>query len=119
MLRTAACFIVLVSIVLAPICARAADAMGPGVMTCAEFAKLYQKSSDGAETWFFTWGQGYMTATNQMFLHMGKTPIDFSAAPLPDQMTFVRDYCADHPLDQYVTAIIVLLERFQASQKPR
>jgi hypothetical protein len=37
---------------------------GAGINSCAEFAEFYRRKPETAETAYFGWAQGYMSATN-------------------------------------------------------
>jgi len=86
-----------------PVAAEPMVAMGMGTLSCAEFGRFYRDFPQ-AENDFFAWAQGFMTGVN---LAPGVQKRDMSG-DTKVQMRFLRDYCADHPLKNYIDAVIGL-----------
>ena len=87
--------------------------MGVGYMTCTQFADFYKDDAEGVETGFFNWAQGFMSGVNfgnftDEHAVAGKT-VNLAAMELKEQKAFLRRYCDQHPLAQYVDAVLHLL----------
>jgi hypothetical protein len=77
---------------------------GVGVMSCAEFGRLYQLSPENTELVFFSWGQGYMSGLNISATGRGFTARDL-AGDIGQQKQEIRRYCANNPLKNYMDAV--------------
>jgi hypothetical protein len=80
--------------------------IGYGAATCRQFAQDYRLSVD-EEKIYFSWAQGFMTATN--LGNTNGTYRDLSAWSVDDQSAFIRSYCNSHPLSNYGEAVFALL----------
>jgi len=95
--------------------------MGAGASTCAEFAKLYQRNPGEYEYVYFHWAQGFMSAFNELASKESRRNLDGMNAS--EEMRYLRNYCSEHPLDEYYKAVVHLyagLPRFyptSANQK--
>ena len=87
--------------------AQTALTMGAGESTCAEFGQHYQRAVD-IEGTYFDWAQGYMSGMNTMFALLKRPTRDLHAMPTSEQMTALRHYCDDHPLEEYEAAVVSL-----------
>jgi hypothetical protein len=81
---------------------------GIGATSCREFAKLYRDNPQGTEDLFFTWGSGYMTAMNLYFVRETGEYRNFGSMSPALQKEFLRNYCADNPLESYAAALMAL-----------
>jgi hypothetical protein len=80
------------------------SAMGSGVTTCATFSELVSKDQH-ADFFYFSWAQGYMSATNGVNQLAGRYIADLSAISTEGQLARIRSYCAEHPLEEYAYAV--------------
>jgi hypothetical protein len=92
------------ALLLSPATALSHPVQGPGAMSCAEFAKMYQ-ADPRTEMMFYTWAQGYMSAINLAVIASHKAPRDL-AGDMTDQKRAFRAYCADNPLKNYMDGIV-------------
>jgi hypothetical protein len=90
--------------------AAAAQGYGLGVHSCAEFAKLYAGNPKVAEDLYFTWAQGFISGLN-----LSSTAgtgvyrdVEGTYAQMAAQKIRIRSYCDEHPLSQYLSAILDL-----------
>jgi hypothetical protein len=98
-------------LVLLPIQAHATEyvLMGMGADSCGNFASQYRLSASVAETSYFAWAQGYMSGLNTMISAAGKTaPRDLNGLAVANQEARIRSYCDQHPLGNYVDAVMDL-----------
>jgi hypothetical protein len=94
-----------------------ADIMGVGLDSCAIFAKAYQSDPTSAETLYFQWAAGFMSAWDVGLQEGGKRPNDLSAISFEQQKEFLRQYCNSHPLAQYVEGVVELLRTLPYIEK--
>jgi hypothetical protein len=80
---------------------------GAGTNTCGKFGADYQKSPDVLEDVYFTWAQGFMSATNAHLVSVETSSQmrDLNGWPHERQVRYIRDYCDKHPLQMYVEAV--------------
>ena len=97
--------------------ASATDVMGrgAGAHTCAEFAQDYARNPDTVEVLYFSWAQGYMTATNVAIAAATNTYRDLGGS-VADQQAHIRSYCDAHPLAAYSDAVMNLYQTFPRKQ---
>lgn len=85
------------------------EVIGPGVMTCAEFAREYRTDPKGTELMFFDWARGYLSGMSH-FLSINFPEHLWMQAP-PDnyddtrQKHDLRNYCESHPLNRFPVAV--------------
>ena len=93
------------------------DMAGVGGRSCAQFGHDYQRAPGAMDTFYFSWAQGYLTAVDTLLLGLKRGPINLlpHSMLVPEQREFIRDWCASHPLDQYMTAVIKLIETLRAN----
>ena len=87
--------------------------MGVGYMTCTQFANFYKDDAEGVETEFLDWAEGFMSGVNfgnftDEHAVPGKT-VNLATMELKEQKAFLRRYCDQHPLAQYVDAVLHLM----------
>ena len=102
------CVIVVSMLVFGATASEVADyfAMGIGTKTCGEFAKDYAASPTRSEDIYFAWAQGFMTGLN-----LGKSDPTYSnmgAKTVESQEYAIRQYCDQHPLADFMSAIVDL-----------
>ena len=83
---------------------------GAGATTCSKFAFEYAKDPDFIEAPYFSWAQGFMSATNEQFANLGAPSQmrNLGGRPHADQRKIIRDYCDKHPLRMYAEAVRAL-----------
>jgi hypothetical protein len=85
--------------------------MGIGLATCAQFAKAYEDSPKAAESFWFNWGQGYMSGLNVNQQRTTGKSQDLRAWSIDDQKKTIRNYCDIHPLETYEYAVLYLYQQ--------
>ena len=85
---------------------------GLGALACAEFDNRYQSDPASTETQYYTWAQGFISAVNTVSIASGKLAYDLGSIDVTTQQQFLRTFCDEHPQAQYLTAVFVLLSRF-------
>jgi len=93
--------------------------VGAGTQSCAVFGQTYQRNPQVAEQVFFSWAQGFMSATNYSLSAANRQQIALNpdGASIDIQEAFIRDYCAGHPLDDYTMAVLKLMEQLHAMDR--
>ena len=90
---------------------------GPGMATCEQFAQqaIHNKQ---LEAFYFSWGQGWMSATNMLLTVSGDSSLatDLAAVGIEDQMLYIRAYCEDNPFKYYEAAVIDLYNSMRTAQ---
>jgi hypothetical protein len=81
---------------------------GVGAMTCGEFAKTYSKDPGLTEELAYAWAQGFMTATNVAVVTTGGKQFRDLAGDTKMQRAYIRSYCDEHPLADFMTAVVEL-----------
>ncbi len=87
--------------------------MGPGTMSCTEFATAYRDNPKD-ESLFFSWALGFMSGLNSELLQRGET--NLNDLPLDTQRQFIKSYCQDHPRAPYLEAVFKLFDRMRHDQ---
>ncbi|MDB5736158.1 MAG: hypothetical protein JWN16_2795 [Alphaproteobacteria bacterium] len=107
-MRVFAGFIVVCLALPAPLHAeQTAIAMGYGVSTCAEFAQEYGRNV-AVEDHYFNWTLGYWTGLNTSNNVNGRATKDLHATSQLEQKQRIREFCSEHPLEEYLSASTVL-----------
>ena len=90
---------------------------GPGVATCGRFGEEYAKDWE-IETFFFSWGQGWMSAANLTLSVTAGRPAatDLGAMSMTEQMRYIRAYCEENSLKYYENAVIDLYDSMRRAQ---
>ena len=81
---------------------------GIDTTSCGQFAKLYRDDPQDTEDVFFTWGSGFLTALNLGMVRETGKYYNLGSMPLEVQKEFLRHYCANNPLKDYVSALLAL-----------
>ncbi len=87
---------------------------GAGVNSCGKFLADIETGGEVLSAVYFSWAQGYLTGLNTKY-SLGRR----SAAELPDRAEiefWIRIYCEDNPLDQYLMAATRLWASLRATQ---
>jgi hypothetical protein len=90
---------------------------GFGGLTCGEFAKHYAIAPD-IEDSYFAWAQGFMSATNLATVTASHVYRNLGASTTKAQMSFLRNYCDQHPLADYESAVMELLRSLPMNNMP-
>jgi hypothetical protein len=99
------------ALICSPAFADVAD-MGQGAHTCAQFTADY-KSDPFAEDVYFSWAEGFMSGLNkQTLLDMGQSR-DVATRTTGSKERSLRDYCDQHPSDNYAQAVLSLYFSFK------
>ncbi len=90
---------------------------GPGAATCGRFHEEYAKDWE-IEAFFFSWGQGWMSAMNlALSVKAGRPSATYlGAISMEEQMLYVRVYCEENPLKSYENAFIDLYDSMRRAQ---
>ena len=86
----------------------AGELYGLGGRTCAEFAQAYSKNPEMIESLYFTWAQGFMSGLNLTFVANLHKFADLGSTSMAEQKGQLRDYCNQHPLSPYYSAVLSL-----------
>ena len=88
---------------------------GPGLATCDRFREETAKDSQ-VEKFFFSWGQGWMSAANLMLSVNKSSTTDLAAMSIDEQMLHIRAYCQENPFKYYQSAVIDLYDGMRRNQ---
>ncbi len=90
---------------------------GPGRATCGRFGEEYAKDWE-IETFFFSWGQGWMSSANLTLSVTAGRPstTNLAAMSMTEQMLYVRAYCEENPHKYYESAVIDLYDSMRRAQ---
>ena len=90
---------------------------GPGLATCDQFGAESAKDLK-IEAFFFSWGQGWMSAVNLLVsVTAGQTSTtDLAAVSVEEQMLHIRAYCEENPFKYYEAAVIDLYDSMRRTQ---
>jgi hypothetical protein len=91
--------------------------MGIGAMTCTQFANFYKTNAEEAETAFFHWAQGFMSGFNAAQVANKQATVNLAAMEQKEQKAFLRRYCDQHPLGDYVEGVLQLWLDMQFQQE--
>jgi hypothetical protein len=74
---------------------------GVGASSCAEYAKAYRLDPHQTDQVYGSWAQGYISGVN-----MGRRDLyaDMGAKTSDEMDRFLRKYCNDHPLANFIDA---------------
>lgn len=98
---------------------------GAGTMSCGQFAEYYQRDPDGAQLFFFSWVQGYISgfftfaafaavASGMTSDELAKQP--FFRKSMDPEVWFlhIRRFCDNRPLASVYEAANDLMEKLRA-----
>lgn len=91
---------------------------GMGASSCGDFAKNYAAGHEGMEWTYFSWAQGFMSALNLASSSEKHKYHNLAAVTADDQMRFLRAYCDQHPLGDYVDGVFALMETIPINEMP-
>lgn len=81
-------------------------ARGWGTSTCAQFANIYRLDSKFAEENSFNWAQGFMSGLNYSEIARNGNSKNLGSMSTDQQQRAIRAYCNDHPLADYIDAVM-------------
>jgi hypothetical protein len=85
-------------------------AVGPGTATCAEFGRSFKQTPELTEAMYYSWAQGFMSASNLALL-LSKQPVhDFAKLSIKAGQSYLRGYCDKHPLLPFELGVEELLK---------
>jgi hypothetical protein len=87
---------------------------GVGTSTCTEFANLFKSDAEWAENLYFTWTQGFLSGWNFAQLEAKKQSVNLALLDTKAQEASIRRYCDQHPLGNYLDAVLNLLLELQS-----
>lgn len=82
--------------------------IGVGTSTCAQFAQLYRTDPARTDEIFLQWAHGFLSGMNAGFLTQGKQTFNILSVSISDQQFFFRQYCDQHPLENFASAVLDL-----------
>jgi hypothetical protein len=94
-------------------------AMGIGTLTCTVFADMYKLDPTEAENVYFAWTQGYLSGSNAALIAEGKPFRNLASMDTKDQEAYLRRYCDQHPLGNYIDAVMSLSTNFAMVPPPQ
>jgi hypothetical protein len=90
---------------------------GAGTAKCSQFVAAFDDtSSNTSELVFFSWAEGYASGFNEAHMQVGGTGKDMSGMSVDQQQEFLRDYCSDHPGDDFMSAVTNLYQTMRAAR---
>lgn len=85
--------------------AKAADAEGAGLATCATVMQD-QNQDKNREEFYFSWTEGFMSGLN--IARLNDEPNKFKSLSTEEQKTHIRDFCNTNPAAKYFKAALDL-----------
>ncbi len=90
--------------------------MGAGSASCGEFASRYKESPDSAEILYYSWAQGYLSATNLVAIGQGREFRNLRSISSERQRAYIRSYCNKNPLANYIDAVNELYKSLEVPE---
>jgi hypothetical protein len=75
-------------------------------MSCAQFADAVRRGGY-SELLYYTWAQGFLSARSEAPEHH-EPLINLAVMSTDEQRRLLRSYCNEHPLAQYIDAVLNL-----------
>jgi hypothetical protein len=79
--------------------------IGVGASTCAEFAQAYKRDPAAAMAVYFSWTQGFMSASNFLKRAIKQKERDLNGLSGSEQEDRLRNFCDRRPLANFGDAI--------------
>jgi hypothetical protein len=92
---------------------------GVGAKTCGIFANNYLINPKLADDVYHSWAQGFMSGINYAKVEATGGSRDLSALPTDEQMARIKKYCNEHPLADYIDAVMDLYKGFPQNEKTK
>lgn len=101
-----------------PAAAEDAASIGPGNLSCAEFARMYANDPEQTEMVFYAWAEGYMTGLNMALLKItGDSQNLTGKSGISGQKQEIRQFCNSQPLANYQQAVNSIYDALPANHK--
>jgi hypothetical protein len=81
---------------------------GTGSVSCGKIAEDYRKLPADVEIWMMHWAQGFMSGANLNQWTSNGLYRDLQAMTLEAQEQSLRNYCDEHPMAEFVKAVLDL-----------
>jgi hypothetical protein len=81
---------------------------GTGSVSCGKIAEDYRKLPADVEIWMMHWAQGFMSGANLNQWTSNGQYRDLQAMTLEAQEQSLRNYCDEHPMAEFVKAVLDL-----------
>jgi hypothetical protein len=81
---------------------------GTGSVSCGKTAEDYRKLPADVEIWMMHWAQGFMSGANLNQWTSNGQYRDLQAMTLEAQEQSLRNYCDEHPMAEFVKAVLDL-----------
>lgn len=91
-----------------------ADAMGAGISTCAEFAEHYRRDPTNVMGSYFSWAQGFMSASNLLKHALNQPQRALNGLPISEQLDRLRTFCDRRPLAHFGDGVVELFNQLPA-----
>ena len=91
--------------------------IGAGVSSCADFGQDFKSAPNEMGSLYFTWAQGFMSGLNTRHLGtLDATDLNSKSFSLSSQQHFIERYCDQHPLADFVDAVMALVVEMRRLQ---
>jgi len=91
---------------------------GMGATACGKIAQEYRQNPTGIEGLMMTWAQGFMSGENLSISAKSTGYRDLQAMTIEAQTQSLRNYCDEHPLAEFVDAVIDLYVKLPLKNYP-
>jgi hypothetical protein len=88
---------------------------GGAVHSCGDFANAYRSNTIAEDLWF-QWAEGFMSGLNTKQITINGNSQNLNSISDQEQKSFIRRYCNEHPLDDYVSAVLILYRRLSPNK---
>jgi len=92
------------------------DTRGVGLTSCTEFANLIRSHPAVTEGMALSWAQGYISGFNSS---RQDAVFDIGAKTIDEVWRFLRQYCNEHPLANYMDGVVELMKTLPVVQLPK
>lgn len=91
---------------------------GAGAASCGEFAEIYQRDPDGAQLYYFSWVQGYLSGVYTFAVASARTPGKLerllpSSVDHEEWFRHMRRFCDARPLANIYEAAFDLMQKLR------
>ena len=91
------------------------DVAGAGGRSCGKFLADSETGREILGAFYFSWAQGYLTGLNTKYLLCQELSTDLS--DVAAIKFWIKNYCEENPLDQYLMAVTKLWAELRVKQK--
>jgi coproporphyrinogen III oxidase-like Fe-S oxidoreductase len=111
-------FALALAILIQPTSSRADSYAGVGATSCGQIAQDYRQNPKQIEIYMMTWAQGFMSGANTTFgLERGQYR-DMGAMTTEAQEESLRNYCDEHPMAEFMKAVVDLYSKLPLKKYP-